>query len=166
MERTEKSIEVNAPVGVVFDLYSDFESFPKWMKHVKEVRRTGENYTRWTADAPLGLNIEWEAETTALEPNRKIAWRTVRGDVEMEGEVTFAESGGDKTLVHVALGYKPPAGHLGTLVAKLFGNDPDKEIDEELQNFKKLAESKAAKRARRSRKESGKRTRSAKRKAA
>src|SRR4051812_44575706 len=166
MERTEKSIEVNAPVSVVFDLYSDFESFPKWMKHVKEVRRTGENYTRWTADAPLGLNVEWEAETTALEPNRKIAWRTVRGDVEMEGEVTFAESGGDKTLVHVALGYKPPAGHLGTLVAKLFGNDPDKEIDEELQNFKKLAESQAPKRARRGRKDSSKSTRSAKRRAA
>jgi len=152
MERTEKSIEVNAPVSVVFDLYSDFESFPKWMKHVKEVRRTGENYTRWTADAPLGLNVEWEAETTALEPNRKIAWRTVRGDVEMEGEVTFEESGDDKTLMHVALGYKPPAGHLGTLVAKLFGNDPEQEIDEELQNFKKLAESRAERPLRRGRK--------------
>src|SRR3954464_10020111 len=167
MERTEKSIEVNAPVSLVFDLYSDFESFPKWMKHIKEVRHTGENYTRWTADAPLGINVEWEAETTALEPGRKIAWRTVRGDVEMEGEVTFAETGRNKTSLHVALGYKPPAGHLGTLVAKLFGNDPEKEIDEELQHFKKLAESRATKRPRRTSKaNSGKSKLSAKSKTA
>src|SRR3982751_2174135 len=149
MERTEKSIEINAPVEVAFGLFSDFEKFPKWMKHIKEVRRTGENYTRWTADAPLGINVEWEAETTAFEPNRRIAWRTVRGDVEMEGEVTFEKSGRNKTSMHVALGYKPPAGHLGTLIAKLFGNDPEKEIDEELRHFKKLAESRATKRPRR-----------------
>jgi uncharacterized membrane protein len=147
MERTEKLIKINAPVQVVFDLYSDFENFPKWMKHIKEVRRTGENFTRWTADAPLGINVEWEAETTALEPNQRIAWRTVRGDVEMEGEVTFEETGRNQTSLHVALGYMPPAGHLGTLVAKLFGNDPEKEIDEELQGFKKLAESAAKRKA-------------------
>ena len=167
MERTEKSIEINAPVSVVFDLYSDFEKFPKWMKHIKEVRRTGENYTRWTADAPLGINVEWEAETTAFEPNRRIAWQTVRGDVEMEGEVTFEKTGRNKTSMHVALGYKPPAGHLGTLIAKLFGNDPEKEIDEELRHFKKLAESRATKHPRRSRKaDSSKRKLSAKSKAA
>lgn len=140
MERTEKSIEINAQVDVVFSLYSDFENFPQWMRHIKEVRHTGENYTRWTADAPLGTSVEWESEMTAFEPNRRIAWRTVRGDVEMEGEVTFAETGRGTTMMHVALAYKPPAGHLGTLVAKLFGNDPEEEIDEELQRFKKLAE--------------------------
>jgi len=164
MERTEKSIEINAPLNVVFDLYSNFENFPKWMKHIKEVRRTGENYTRWTADAPLGINVEWEAETTALELNRRIAWQTVRGDVEMKGEVTFAASGSNKTSMHVALGYKPPAGHLGTLVAKLFGNDPEKEIDEELQRFKKLAERITARQSRQE--ASKKRSRLAKRQAA
>lgn len=166
MEKTEKAIEINAPVGVVFELYSDFENFPKWMNHIKEVRRTGENYTRWAADAPLGINIEWEAETTALEPNRRVAWRTVRGDVEMEGEVTFKETGRDQTSMHLVLGYSPPAGHLGTLMAKLFGNDPDKEIDEELRRFKKLAESRAKKQGRRAGKGPSKMMPSTKRRAA
>src|SRR5947209_2268353 len=164
MERAEKSIEINAPVGVVFDLYSDFEKFPEWMKHIKEVRRTGENYTKWTADAPLGINAEWEAETTEFEPNRKIAWRTVRGDVEMEGEVTFEETEKGKTLMRVALGYKPPAGHLGALVAKLFGNDPEREIDEELRRFASLAESRGAENRQRGR--AGKSRRAASRQAA
>jgi uncharacterized membrane protein len=164
MERTERSIEINAPVEVVFDLFSDFEKFPEWMRHIKEVRRTGENYTRWKADAPLGLSVEWEAETTELEPNSKIAWRTVRGDVEMEGEVTFEETKKGTTQMHVSLGYSPPAGHLGTLIAKLFGNDPEKEIDEELSRFVTLAQSRAVKRGRSRKKgSSNKSRRSAKR---
>jgi uncharacterized membrane protein len=152
MERTEKSVEIKAPVNIVFELYSDFEKFPEWMEHIKEVRQTEPRFTRWAADAPLGINVEWEAETTEFEPNRKIAWRTVRGDVEMEGEVTFEETERGTTMVHLALSYKPPAGHLGTLLAKFFGNDPEKQMDEDLQRFVKLAESRAKKRGRSSKK--------------
>jgi uncharacterized membrane protein len=167
MERTEKSVEIKAPIGIVFDLFSDFEKFPEWMQHIKEVRQTEPRFTRWAADAPLGINVEWEAETTEFEPNRKIAWRTVRGDVEMEGEVTFEETESGSTRMHVSLGYEPPAGHLGTLLAKLFGTDPEKQIDEELKRFATLAESQAKKSTRRSKKGSSRgRPRSAKRKAA
>jgi uncharacterized membrane protein len=168
MERTEKSVEIKAPISVVFDLFSDFERFPEWMEHIKEVRQTEPRFTRWAADAPLGMNVEWEAETTEFEQNRKIAWRTVRGDVEMEGEVTFEEIERDSTRMHVSIGYEPPAGHLGTLLAKFFGTDPEKQIDEELQRFTTLAESQAKKSTGRSSKKgsSRKRPRSAKSKAA
>lgn len=146
MQRTEKFVEVNAPVEVVFDLYSDFESFPRWMKSVREVRRTGRRYTRWTADAPFGMDVEWEAETTRFEPNRKIAWRTVRGDVRMEGEVIFQETRRGTTLVRVRVGYDPPAGRLGSLFARLFGGNPEQQMDEELHNFARMAESLARRR--------------------
>ncbi|HEX8923069.1 MAG TPA: SRPBCC family protein [Pyrinomonadaceae bacterium] len=167
MERTEKSIEINAPVGVVFGLYSDFEKFPQWMEHIKEVRQTEPRFTKWAADAPLGINVEWEAETTELEENRKIAWRTVRGDIEMQGEVTFEETESDKTILHVSIAYEPPAGHLGTLLAKFFGNDPEKQMDEDLSRFVKLAESRAKKLGRTSsRKRSGQNKRTSNRRAA
>lgn len=146
MQRTEKFIEVNAPIEVVFDLYSDFESFPRWMKSVREVRRIGRRFTRWTADAPFGMDVEWEAETTRFDPNRRIAWRTVRGDVHMEGEVTFQETQRGTTLMRVRVGYEPPAGRLGSLFARLFGNNPDEQMDEELHNFARLAESLAGRR--------------------
>jgi len=146
MERTEKTFEINAPVEVVFDLFSDFEQFPEWMEHIKEVRQTEPRFTRWAAEAPLGINVEWEAKTTELEPNRKIAWRTVRGDVEMQGEVTFEETERGATRMHISIAYEPPAGHLGTLVAKLFGNDPEKQIDEDMERFAKIAESRARER--------------------
>lgn len=140
MQRTEKIIEINAPVERVFDLFSDFESFPRWMSHIKEVRYTGRRYTRWTAEAPLGSSVEWEAETIAFEPDRRIAWRSVRGDVETEGEVVFQETARGTTLVRVRLGFDPPAGRLGALVARLFGTNPEEQLEEDLERFAEVAE--------------------------
>lgn len=146
MERMEKVIEINAPIGVVFGLYSDFERFPEWMKSLKEVRRVDDRYTKWTANAPL-MSVEWEAETTAFEPERRIAWKTVRGDVEMDGDVTFEETESGTTRMHISLGYEPPAGRLGSLIAHLLGSDPEKQIDEELKRFARMAEAQATKQA-------------------
>lgn len=140
MQRTEKIIEINAPVERVFDLFSDFESFPRWMSHIKEVRYTGRRYTRWKAEAPLGSSVEWEAETTAFEPDRRISWRSVRGDVETEGEVVFQETGHGTTLMRVRLGYDPPAGRLGAALARLFGTNPEEQLEEDLERFAAVAE--------------------------
>lgn len=141
MQRTEKVIEINAPVERVFDLFSDFESFPRWMSHIKEVRYTGRRYTRWTAEAPLGTSVEWEAETTRFEPDHRIAWRSVRGDVETEGEVVFQETSRGTTIVRVRLGYDPPAGRIGALVARLFGTNPEQQLEEDLERFAEVVES-------------------------
>ncbi|HYY56816.1 MAG TPA: SRPBCC family protein [Pyrinomonadaceae bacterium] len=148
MQRTEKTIEINAPVERVFDLFSDFESFPRWMSHIREVRYTGRRYTRWTADAPLGSSVEWEAETTHFEPDRRIAWRSVRGDVDTEGEVVFQETSRGTTLVRVVLGYDPPAGRFGAMVARLFGSNPEQQMEEDLERFASVAEERETRRAR------------------
>jgi hypothetical protein len=140
MQRTEKVIEIDAPVERVFDLFSDFESFPRWMRNIKEVRYTGRRYTRWKADAPFGSSVEWEAETTSFEPDRRIAWRSVRGDVYTEGEVDFEETRRGTTLLRVVLGYDPPAGRLGSLVAHLFGMDPEQQLEEDLDRFAEVVE--------------------------
>lgn len=140
MRITEKRIEIRAPVTRVFDLFSDFESFPRWMKNIREVRYTGRRFTRWAAEAPFGTEVEWEAETTHFEPDRRIAWRSVRGDVETQGEVLFKESGRGTTLLRVVLGYALPAGRLGELVAHLFGKDPERQLEDDLERFAWVAE--------------------------
>ena len=140
MQRTEKIIEIDAPVERVFDLFSDFESFPRWMRNIKEVRYSGRRYTRWTADAPLGSSVEWEAETTHFEPDHRIAWRTVRGDVYTEGEVIFEEARRGTTRLRVVLGYDPPGGRLGALVASLFGKNPERQLEEDLERFADVVE--------------------------
>ncbi len=140
MQRVEKMIEVDAPLERVFDLFSDFESFPRWMKNIREVRRTGRRMTRWAADAPLGTSVEWEAEVTGFEPDRRISWRSVRGDVDTEGEVIFEETRRGTTMMRVMLGYDPPAGRLGALVARLFGVNPEEQLSEDLERFAEVAE--------------------------
>ena len=140
MHIVEKRIEIRAPVERVFDLFSDFESFPRWMKNIKEVRYTGRRYTKWAAEAPLGTEVEWEAETTRFEPDHRIAWRSVRGDVDTEGEVIFEETRRGTTLMRVVLGYALPAGRLGEMVARLFGKDPEQQLEDDLQRFAAVAE--------------------------
>jgi uncharacterized protein YndB with AHSA1/START domain len=140
MQRIEKVIEIAAPIERVFDLFSDFENFPRWMRHIRDVHYSGRRYTRWTADAPLGTSVEWEAETTAFDPPHLIAWESVRGDVDTEGEVSFRETRRGTTLMHVMMGYRPPAGRLGALVASLFGKDPERQLEEDLERFAEVVE--------------------------
>jgi len=140
MQRIEKVIEIDAPIERVFDLFSDFENFPRWMRHIRDVHYTGRRYMRWAADAPLGTSVEWEAETTRFEPPHAIAWRSVRGDVDTEGEVTFRETRRGTTIMRVLLGYDPPAGRLGAFIASIFGADPERQLDEDLDHFAEVAE--------------------------
>ena len=140
MQRVEKVIEIDAPIERVFDLFSDFENFPRWMRHIRDVHYSGRRYTRWKADAPLGTSVEWEAETTAFDPPHRIAWQSVRGDVDTAGEVIFKETRRGTTIMHVILEYSPPAGRLGALVASLFGKDPEQQLAEDLKCFRDVAE--------------------------
>ncbi len=140
MQYTEKFIEIDAPLERVFDLFSNFENFPRWMRNIKDVHYSGRHFTRWTAAAPLGSEVEWEAETTIFQPDHKIAWRSVRGDVDTEGEVIFEETRRGTTRMHVILGYDPPAGRFGAMVASLFGKNPEQQLEDDLERFAAVAE--------------------------
>ncbi len=140
MQYTEKFIEIDAPLERVFDLFSNFENFPRWMRNIKDVHYSGRHFTRWTAAAPLGSEVEWEAETTIYQPDHKIAWRSVRGDVDTEGEVIFEETRRGTTRMHVLLGYRPPAGRLGAMIASLFGANPEQQLEDDLERFAAVAE--------------------------
>jgi uncharacterized membrane protein len=71
-----------------------------------------------------------------------IAWRSLEGSqVDNAGSVHFTPaSGGRGTVLRVALKYDPPAGVVGALVARLFGESPAQQIDEDLRRFKQLME--------------------------
>lgn len=136
-----KTITVNRPIHVVFDLWSRLDNFPLFMNHVREVDvEIGGRKTRWIVDGPAGTKLDFEAETTELEPDRVIAWRTLPGQsIEHEGRVTFDEAQGG-TRVHVTMTYRPPGGVVGHALAHILGWDPKARMDDDLARMKALLE--------------------------
>jgi uncharacterized membrane protein len=140
MRRFESFIEVEAPVELVFDLLADFESYPRWMGGVRDVRRTGRRTTHWVAETALDFDVEWDAETTHFEPDRRIVWRAFSGDVHADGEAVLSETERGATVVHYVLGYDTPAGRDGERVTPFFGEHPKRRLEKDLARFKRLAE--------------------------
>lgn len=137
-----KTIRVNAPIAQVFALWSRFESFPKFMQHVRDVRRSDSDpkRSRWTVDGPGGVPWTFEAEILRHEHGREIAWTTVPGQrLEHMGLVRF-EPSDHGTLVHIRMRYCPPAGVIGHAIAHLLGWDPKARLDDDLVRFKALLE--------------------------
>jgi uncharacterized membrane protein len=138
MPKAEKTIIVHAPVSEVYQFWTQFDRFPEFMSNLKEVRKTGERSSHWVAKGPLNTSVEWDAETTMLETNKRIAWNSRdNGDITTSGQVTFTELSNDQTEIHVVLKYDPPAGVIGDVVAKIF-SDPQRELDEDLERFKTM----------------------------
>jgi uncharacterized membrane protein len=127
------------------DLYNEwhnFENLPRIMTHLESVTVLDERRSHWVASAPsiAGGSVEWDAEKTQDEPNRFIAWKSLPGaDVDNAGCVSF-EPSPRGTIVRVDLRYVAPGGRLGSWVAKLFGEEPDHQIREDLRKFKRYME--------------------------
>jgi uncharacterized membrane protein len=136
-----KTINVQAPIEEVFDFWTNFENFPRFMSHVREVRKTSEDRSHWVASGPGGVDVEWDAVVTELEPNQVVAWRSVPGStVANAGIVRFDPNEDGSTRIDIRMSYNPPAGALGHVVATFFGADPKRAMDEDLVRFKSLLE--------------------------
>lgn len=137
----QKVINVAAPIDQVWELWTNYENFPRFMAHLRDVRRTGDGRSHWAAVGPAGARLEWDAITTAWVPNEVIAWKSVEGAaVENAGIVRFRPTSDGGTQIDVRLSYNPPGGALGHAVAALFGADPKRAMDEDMGRLKSLLE--------------------------
>src|SRR5581483_10439314 len=140
MRKVEKLIEVNAPVEFVFDQFTSLNLFPSWMQGVRDVRLLPSRRTRWLVDAPDGTLVEWEAETTVYEANRRLSWESVNGAVATEGVAVFRATDPDTTLVRLALGYGMPPWLSDSAVAHIFAENLGQRLEEDLAHFGQLVE--------------------------
>lgn len=139
-DRITKSIIVDGGINHIYNLWANFENFPHFMNNIKSVRKMGNDMSHWTMEGPLGKTIEWDAKTTRMEPNKRIAWNSMdNSDLTTSGQVTFNPLPKDQVEVTVTLQYQPPAGKLGEIIAKLF-DDPEEKLEQDLYQFKTYAE--------------------------
>ena len=137
-----KSIIIDRPPEDIYRFWHNFGALPRIMNHLESIHEFAPNRSHWVAKGPAGTRLEWDAEITEDRPNQLIAWRSLEGaDVDNAGSVRFERAaGGRGTLVRVELDYRPPAGALGATVAKLFGENPEKQIAVDLHRLKQLME--------------------------
>ena len=142
--QVEKSVIIDRPVSELYDYWRDFTNLPNFMGHLKSVTNKNEAGTvsHWVANAPLDLDVEWDAEIVKDEPEHLIAWDALgNADIDNCGFVRFEPATDNRgTQVKVVLEYQPPGGALTDAIAKLFGESPEEQIGDELNRFKQLME--------------------------
>ena len=99
------SIKVNAPLSAVYNQWTQFEEFPRFMEGVEEVRQEGEKRLFWRATIG-GKTKEWEAEITEQIPDKSIAWQSVDGSPNA-GTIIFEELDPELTRVTATVEYEP-----------------------------------------------------------
>jgi uncharacterized membrane protein len=136
----EESVLISRPISELYRFWRNLENLPRFMSHLESVERITDTLSRWSAKAPAGTTVEWNAEIINEVPDQVIGWRSIEGsDVVSAGSVNFDEAGRG-TRVRVRLQYSPPGGKLGDAVARLIGSDAATQIRQDLQRFKQLVE--------------------------
>jgi len=137
-----RSIAINRSADEIYQFWRQLDNLPRFMRHLESVRQTGGRTSHWTAKLPGGMHLEWDAEITADEPGRRIAWRSTEGSAfTTSGEVRFEPATqGHGTLARVRMSYKLPGGAAGQALAKVFGSAPGDLLFQNLRDLKQVLE--------------------------
>ena len=137
-----KAMTINRSTEELYRFWRNFENLPRVMRHLESVTVQDERRSHWIVKGPADRHVEWDAEIVNEKANQLIAWQSCEGaDIDHWGVVRFAPApGGRGTEVTVELEYEPIAGSFGAMIAKLFGEEPAQQIEEDLRRFKQLME--------------------------
>jgi uncharacterized membrane protein len=139
--QAKTAVTIKRPVEEVYRFWRDVTNLPSFMIHLASVQPAENGRSHWVANAPAGQTVEWDAEVVEDKPNQRIAWRSLEGSqVSTSGSVWFTPAPRDGTEVRVELAYDPPRGAFGRLVAKLFGEEPQQQITDDLRRLKQVLE--------------------------
>lgn len=137
-----KSIIVNGEVPVLYDIWKDFQKHPLFMEQVTAVTPDGPDTNHWVMEGPLNKKWEWTTKTTRLEPNQRIAWKTIEGDLKTSGQVTFTGLPKGQAEVTVTLFTVPPEELADKAIFTLLENT-ESQLEKDLRNFKAFVENRA-----------------------
>ena len=101
----EESVEVHVPVETVYNQWTQFEDFPRFMEGIDEVRQLDDTHLHWVASSGGGRR-EWNAEISEQRPDERVAWHATSGK-RNAGVVTFHRLGDERSKVMVQLDFEP-----------------------------------------------------------
>lgn len=131
-------VEVETPLEVVWNLLSDLEQMPKWMKWIKSVKVLEEDpdLSRWKF-ASQGIESSQLLRITGQVTNQIIQWESVDG-MPNKGAIRFYDRG-DRSIVKLTIAYISPI-ILGKIMDNLFlGPIIESTIQADLNRFRDYA---------------------------
>jgi uncharacterized membrane protein len=138
MPQIIETIDVDVPVSVAYNQWTQFEEFPRFLEHVESITQTTDTLTAWKVN--IGGQVrEFEAEITEQHPDERVAWNSTGGEENHAGVVTFHKLDDAKTRVTVQLDWE--AKGLLEKLGSAVGVDKHV-IKDELQHFKTYIEQK------------------------
>ena len=105
MSKIEESIDVNVPVRIAYDQWTQFEEFPRFMDGVESVEQIDDTKLHWIAKIG-GIRKEWDAEITQQEPDQRVAWKSTSG-ADNGGSVDFHRLDDELTRITLTMDVEP-----------------------------------------------------------
>ena len=102
MPKIEDTIDVQVPVQQAYNQWTQFEEFPNFMEGIQSVQQLDDTHVHWVAEI-RGETREWTTEITEQQPDEKVAWKTIDGEVKNDGVVTFESIAGGQTRINVQM---------------------------------------------------------------
>jgi uncharacterized membrane protein len=139
--RIEQAVVIARPRDELFQFWRRFDNLPRFMDNLEAVTVLDARRSHWVAKGPLGTRVEWDADIDYEVPDELISWRSLPGsEVEQAGSVQFTPARGGGTEVRTVLRYAAPAGKVGHAVAQILGDDPARQVADDLRRFKQVME--------------------------
>jgi uncharacterized membrane protein len=139
--KIEQAVMIHRPRGELFRFWRQLDNLPRFMDNLESVTVLDSRRSHWVAKGPVGTRVEWDAEIHNEIEDELIAWRSLPGaDVDQAGSVHFSSAADGQTEVRVVMRYSGPGRKVGDVVAQILGDDPERQIADDLRRFKQVME--------------------------
>lgn len=105
MSTITETVDVDVPVSTAYNQWTQFESFPRFMENVEEIRQLDATHTHWVTKVG-GATREFDAKITEQHPDERVAWTSTDGP-DHAGVITFHRIAEGKTRVTAQMEIDP-----------------------------------------------------------
>lgn len=135
MATVNRTIDVEVPVSVAYNQWTQFESFPEFMKGVEAVEQVDETALHFSTNVG-GVKRDFNAQILEQVPDSLVSWASIDGP-RNAGAVSFEPLGADRTRVSVEIEWEPES--FVEKAGSLVGID-DLRVSADLDKFKEFIE--------------------------
>ncbi len=138
MSQILKAIDVEVPVNIAYNQWTQFESFHEFLPEVDSIVQVDDTHTDWTVSVG-GVTKKFSTVIAEQIPDDRIAWTSTNGDVDHAGVATFHKLSDTSSRVAIQIDWEPEG-----LVEKAGAalNIPDHAVQHALDKFKDYIEAK------------------------